>query len=89
MLDIIPVVDDSNSDLITKMCWSHVKQKTNSTRIPEALHLGEVYRSEPSEQAELFNDHFFEQFSGVSNYDIQVETRTDDTFDIDFNYIKI
>ena len=52
------LVDDSNSDLITKRFWSHVKSKTNSTRILEALHLGEVYRSKPSEQAELFNDHF-------------------------------
>ena len=33
--------------------WSHVKSKTNPTRIPEALRLGEVYRSEPSEQANI------------------------------------
>ena len=83
------LVDDSNSDLITKRFWTHVKSKTNSTRIPEVINYGEAYRSQHVEQAELFNEFFFDQFTRPSDYSIPIDFTTGNSFDIDFNSNKV
>ena len=54
--------------LITKKFWSHVKSNSKSSRLPETMHLDDMFRNKPSEKAELFNNYFYEQFSGRSNY---------------------
>ena len=43
------------------------------------IHRDEIYRSEASEQAELLNEYFYEQFTSPSKYDIFVSPRLDDT----------
>ena len=83
------LTDDCNSDLITKKFWSHVKSKAKSSRIPETVHLGDIYRSDPSEQAELFNVYFHDQFTKPSRYDIPVNFDSGETFHIDFNLSKV
>ena len=83
------LTDDTNSDLITKRFWTHTQSKTDSTRIPEVVNFGDLFRSEPPEQAELFNGYFFEQFTSPSDYSIPIDFNDIDTFDIDFNHTKI
>ena len=64
--------DDQDSNLITKKFWSYVKATSKNTRIPELIHLDEVQRNSPLEQADLFNSFFYQQFSTPSNYDVPV-----------------
>ena len=81
-----------NSDdpaLITKKFWSHVKSKSKSARIPECMNLNGVYRNLPLEKAELFNSHFYNQFSDASSYDIDIDWCSDQNFDIDFTESRI
>ena len=49
------LIDDNSSDLISLKNWSHVKSKTMSSRIPDTVHLGDTYRSDTIDQADLFN----------------------------------
>ncbi len=81
--------DSENRNLINKKFWSHVKSKSNSHRIPEAVSYGDRIRSDPQGQCELFNDFFSDQFSGASDYSIDIDFSNDHLFEIDFNYDKI
>ena len=67
------VVNDSDPALISKKFWSHVKSKSKSTRIPETVHYGQRFRRDCSEQAELFNEYFCNQFSEPSLYNIDID----------------
>ena len=58
-------------------------------RIPEFVSHNGVTRSDPEDQANLFNKFFFEQFSDASSYDISIDFSNDILFDIDFNHRKI
>ncbi|HBI40457.1 MAG TPA: hypothetical protein DDY16_05865 [Tenacibaculum sp.] len=81
-----------NSDdpaLITKKFWSHVKSKSKSHRIPECVHLGNNFRNQPVDKANLFNDHFYAQFSEPSVYDVDLDWTSDHLFDIDFSPTRI
>ena len=72
-----------NSDdpaMITKKFWSHVKFTSKSTRIPERMYLGDRFRTSDVDKANLFNSFFFDQFSGPSNYDIDINWHNDDIF---------
>ena len=83
-------MDDENTNLITKKFWSFVKLKSNCHRIPELVHLGTVFRSDPLEQAALFNTNFHSQFSDESLYDIAVEhSRSQSTPEIDLSCTRI
>ena len=73
--------DDSDPSLISKKFWRHVKSSSNSTRIPETIHYKGRFRNNNSDQAELFNSFFEEQFSDKSNYDIRINFRNDDLRD--------
>ena len=57
--------NEDDPDLITKKFWSHIK--SNSCRLPETMHLNSTFRNKPSEKAELFNNYFYDQFSGPSD----------------------
>ena len=82
--------DDEDSNLITKKFWSFVKSSSNSQRIPELIHHDDVYRSDPSQQAELFNNYFYSQFSHESTYHISIEhQRHNVTPDIDLSSRRI
>ena len=52
----LSVEDDSDSALISKKFWTHVKSKSKSTRIPETVRYGDRFRNTPVEQASLFNE---------------------------------
>ena len=62
------VEDDSDPALISKKFWKHAKSTSNSTRIPETVWYKNKFRNKPIDQANLFNDLFFEQFPEESNY---------------------
>ena len=77
--------NEDDPGLITKKFWSHVKSNSKSSRLPETMHLDDMFRNKPSEKAELFNNYFYEQFSDPSNYNTYIDFSNDQVFDIDFN----
>ena len=79
--------DEDDSGLITKKFWSYVKATSKNTRIPELVFLDETYKSNPCEQAELYNSYFYKQFSEASNYNINLNCNED--FDIDFSKSRV
>ena len=81
--------ESDDSALISKKFWSYVKSKTASQRIPEFISYNGVVRSRPEDQANLFNNFFFEQFSEASLYNIDIDYADDSRFDIDFDHRKI
>ena len=81
--------DDDDAGLITKKFWSYFKTTANNTRIPELLRLGDVYKTKFSDQAELFNSFFFQQFSEASKYDIEIDNTHSPNFVIDFNHSRV
>ena len=66
-------VDDSDTALISKRFWTHVKSKSKSTRIPESVRYGNRFRNDPTDQANLFNEYFSDQFSEQSDYIIDID----------------
>ena len=81
--------DDEDPGLITKKFWGYVKATANNTRIPELVHLEDSYKSSPLDQAELFNNFFYKQFSSASNYDLSVDYSNPENFKIDFSESRI
>ena len=81
--------DDDDSNLITKKFWSYVKATSNNTRIPEMVHLNDVFKTDHTDQAHLFNNYFQQQFSEPSNYDIPVNIGVRDDWHIDFNHFRV
>ena len=63
--------------LITKKNLSHVKSNSKSSRLPETMHLDDTFRNKPSEKAELLKNNFYEQFSGPSNYNTDINFSND------------
>ena len=81
--------DENDSQLINKKFWSYVKSNSNSHRIPEVVTHNDISRKKPADQAELFNDFFYQQFSEPSAYDINIDWNNDSDFNIDFNATRI
>ena len=73
--------DDLSSNTTTKKFWPYVKSSNKSSRIPDKMFLGECYRKTPKEIADLFNQHFYNQLSEESNYDINIDFSNDTFFD--------
>ena len=71
------VEDDSDDALISKKFWTHVKSKSKSTRIPGTVHYGSRFRNNSADQANLFNEYFYNQFSEQSDYNIDISYRDD------------
>ena len=46
-------------------------------------------RNKPYEKAELFNNYFYEQFSGPSYYNTDINFSNDQVFNIDFNRNRV
>ena len=80
------LTDSEDSALITKKFWSYVKSSSNSHRIPECVEYLGMLRNDPKDQAEMFNNFFYAQFSERSSYDISIDYTNDSRFDIDFNH---
>ena len=72
-------LDIDDTDSISKKFWRQVKVNSKSTRIPNILNDGVVFKSDPEGQANLFNQHFVSNFSSPSDYSI--EEVVDDNFD--------
>ena len=81
--------NEDDPDLITKKCWSHVKSNSKSRRLPETIHLKNRFRNDPVDKAELFNCYFYDQFSGPSHYNIDIDWSNDSIFNIDFSQNKV
>ncbi len=81
--------DDDDSNLITKKFWSYVKATSKNTRIPEMVHLNDVFKTDHTDQAYLFNNYFQQQFSEPSDYDIPVNYGVHDNWHIDFNQFHV
>ena len=81
--------NEDDPDLITKKFWSHIKSNSKSCRLPETMHLNSTFRNKPSEKAELFNNYFYDQFSGPSDYNINIGWSNDQVFDIDLDQNKV
>ena len=48
--------NSDDPELITKKFWSHVKSISESSRLPECMHLNGRFRNNALDKAELFNN---------------------------------
>ena len=81
--------DDLCPNTITKKCWSSLKSISKSSRIPDRMYLNDCIRSEQEEIANLFNKHFYDQFSDESTYDIGIDFTNDPFSDLKFDEFSI
>ena len=63
--------EDENT-VINKKFWSHVKNCSNSSRIPDSVYYNGRYRSLPADKSELYNSFFCAQFTDHSQYNIDI-----------------
>ena len=78
-------LNDPQRNTLTKKFWSYVKSATKSARIPETIFMNGKSSYNPVNKANMFNQHFFRQFSSVSKYDIDIDFYNDEISDIDFS----
>ena len=84
------VVDESDPSIVSKKFWKYVKSKSKSTRIPETMNYKNRYRTKPVDQANLFNEYFYEQFCDESSYDIDINMSTENYFmDLTFHSLDV
>ena len=84
------VEDESDTSLISKKFWKYVKSKTNSTRIPETVRYKYQFRRKSIDQANLFNEFFFDKFLLESKYDIEIDMESNDRFfDVKFRELDV
>ena len=69
--------DELNPNVITKKFWSSVKSTSKLLRIPEKMQLGNTVRNNSEEIANLFNKHFYNQFSDSNTYEIDIDFSND------------
>ena len=81
--------DDLCPNTITKKFWSSIKSMSKSTRIPNKMHLNDCIGFDPEQIANLFNNHFCDQFSDDSVYDIDINFSNDPFYDFNFNELAI
>ena len=81
--------DDAFPNTITKKFWTSVKSSSKSSRIPEKMYLDSTVRNSPIEIANLLNQHFYNQFSESSSYDIDINFSDDPFLDLSFNTTTI
>ena len=79
-------VDDSDPALIPKKFWSHVTSRSKSTRIPESVYYGSRFRNNSKDQADLFNEYFYKQFSQPSEYNIDIDMSNSNNSSIDLKF---
>ena len=76
----LSVEDSDDTALISKKFSRHVKSQNKSTRIPETIKYGDKFRTKPVDQANLFNEYFYAQFSEESSYDIDINFDPSENF---------
>ena len=76
--------DELSPKTITKKFWSYVKSCNKTSRLPDRMFLKDRSRNSPVGIANLFNEHFYNQFSESSSYDIEIDFKNDifNEFDI-------
>ena len=82
----LKVNDSSDPALISKKLWKYVKTKSKSARIPEIIRSGDRYRNKAVDQANLFNEYFYSQFSDASTYDIDIDFRQNENCFMDLRF---
>ena len=82
---------ESDSSTITKKFWSYVKSNNNSHRIPSSVSYNGVHKTETTDQANLFNNFFKDQFSEQSVYDIEINSSafSSSKYNISFDTLDI
>ena len=84
------IYDEDDPALVSKKFWSHLKTTSKSTRIPESVSYGRRFRNNPKDQTEIFNEYFSDQFSELSEYNIDIDFCRDNIDNvIDFNLHRI
>ena len=78
-------LNDPQRNTLTKKFWSYVKSATKSAGIPETIFMNGKSSCNPVNKANMFNQHFFRQFSSASKYDIDIDFYNDEISDIDFS----
>ena len=53
------------------------------------MHRNETYRNTPPEKAELFNNHFYDQFSHPFHYSIDIDWHNDSINGVEFSESNI
>ena len=81
--------DDLSPNIITKKFWSAVKSNSKCSRIPGKMYLNNTVRKCPNEVADLFNQHFYNQFSDASSYDIDIDFTGDHFMHLSFSITTI
>ena len=81
--------DPLNPNALSKKFWSHVKNISNSSRIPDSIYRNGVYANDHSKQADLFNSNFYDQFSTKSNYSVDVDFSNDEFSSFKFKEDRI
>ncbi|NQZ52153.1 MAG: hypothetical protein HRT95_18855, partial [Moritella sp.] len=84
--NLFPENDNSS---ITKKFWSHVKSVSNSHRIPESVYFNGRFRSSKKDQADLFNEYFYKQFSDSSSYDINIDYTNDPLNNFNIEHTRV
>ena len=69
--------DELNPKVISKKFWFNVKSTSKSSRIPEKMLLGNTVRNYSEEIANLFDKHFYNQFSNSYTYKIDIDFSND------------
>ena len=81
--------NSTENNLISKKFWSYVKSTSNCHRIPEIMSFDGSVSFNVETKANLFNQYFFQQFSEVSDYDIDINFENDSDFDINISPERI
>ena len=82
-------LDYYDRNILTKNFWSHVKSFRNSSRIPEVVSYEGLTANEPLAKANMFNKHFYKQFSEPSHYKTNIDFTNDSYIDIDFSAARV
>ena len=67
-LEVSTIEENTSSAAVSKKFFSHLKSKTNSSRIPESLYLGNKIEKNSQRKSQLFNEFFCAQFTETSMY---------------------
>ena len=81
--------DDIAPNAVTKKFWSFVKSSSKCSGIPDKMYLDNTVRKDPIEIANLFNQHFYNQFSECSSFDIDIDFSRGPFMDLSFDATTI
>ena len=85
--DFITKVDpcEDENAVINKRFWSHVKNSSSCSRIPDSVYYNGRYRTDTGDKCEIFNTFFNAQFSEASSYNVHIDRLSNPQFCINFS----